>query len=324
MKIVGVTMVRNERTGLEKCLPSILKLCDSVYGLVDGSSTDGSGEVISQFGGQWSVADWVDFGTNRGLSFSRAATIFSDADWFLTFDGHEELLGDCSRLRDFLSDLSWDTDGVFLPVELGLGLVHYGVPKILRPSIQWKGPVHNYPVVVERKLAQFDQVRIVHHSEWRTSEQVEFRKEQYRTESIDKMKECASRGESRYVYHVAMALYDVGRYEECLEWADKYQGSWSSERFAHTAYVMRSAIELGKFEVAFAIAEREVFHRHDYYFLRAWALFGLGRLDEAGLCYGLALSIPVPPVLSHCPINVTRSLCEENLRRLARVKYNQG
>lgn len=322
--ITAVSIVKDEADGLDRILPGIKEFADHVFVALDDRTTDHTEEILIKHEVEYGISHWVDFGTNRNLAIVSAIDSFPGTKWIMIFDGHEELslLTEPENAKAFIGDVPQEYNGVAIMIERGDH--KFEQCRFLRPHCRYDYAVHEVPNIPPERIRFYDGVRLIHHDEWRSASTKEFRNEQSGEWYIEKMLPLAESGNPRFVYHLAMAYHDHGDYQETIAWAQRYKGEFTSERFNCFAYGMKAAIEIGDWGMAIYFAEKEFFDRPDYYFLRAWAYHGAGRIRDAGFFYGLAQVTPMPTKILHMALAIKHEAYKENLRRLRREFLNRG
>ncbi|MEI7785621.1 MAG: glycosyltransferase family 2 protein, partial [Betaproteobacteria bacterium] len=149
-------IAKNESRCIERCLRSALPFTQRML-VLDTGSSDGTAELARACGAQVHFFEWVDdFAAARNRALDLA-----DADWNLFLDADEWIEAD--------SDLLWP------PRELGLGLVHMlnidqstgmdlpvssWLPRLLPRGVRYEGKIHEQPV---SPLARFRSgLRVMH------------------------------------------------------------------------------------------------------------------------------------------------------------------
>lgn len=143
-------IVRDEETNLPRLLESV-KDWISYYVICDTGSTDGTIEMIKEFGekngipGEIYEHEWQNFGHNRTLALTAVYDGYEegrhDCDWCLTIDADEKFHVEDP---DWISKLDRDRSYCIDKVERS---IRYNVNQLINISHErwdWRGPAHNY------------------------------------------------------------------------------------------------------------------------------------------------------------------------------------
>src|SRR5919205_949978 len=92
-----VIICKNEKGNIERVLQSISGVAADIV-VYDSGSTDGTMEVLQQFGVRIAQGEWMGFGKTKGFAVSMAAH-----DWVLCLDADEALDEDLQQsLKELL------------------------------------------------------------------------------------------------------------------------------------------------------------------------------------------------------------------------------
>lgn len=142
-------ILKNAESTVARAIESVRGLYDEVVVVLDDATTDGTAQVLEQFGARVTTKSWTGFADARNLAFDEAR-----GKWAIILDGDEEFvnLGD---LREKIAEavLSEETDGVGVEVQSVIG--DEGQKKRLGTRgdqirvvricdrIRWKFEIHN-------------------------------------------------------------------------------------------------------------------------------------------------------------------------------------
>lgn len=141
-------ILKNSEATVARAIESVRGLYDEVVVVLDAATTDGTAQVLEQFGARVLVREFDGFAGQRNAAFDLAR-----GKWAIILDGDEELT-DHGDLRDKLAEalVSDDVDGITVEVQTVIGddgerkLGTRGdQPRIVRicDRIRWKFEIHN-------------------------------------------------------------------------------------------------------------------------------------------------------------------------------------
>ena len=134
-RLVLVLMIKNEEKIIERCINSVLPICDAIC-ITDTGSTDGTIVIVNKIFSQLDIPsklyqnDWINFGISRTTSYNNAV--------------------------DFINGLKWDgnnTYALLLDADMTLNI---------RPSFDINTFSHNgYCVIQENNVIKYQNVRLI-------------------------------------------------------------------------------------------------------------------------------------------------------------------
>jgi hypothetical protein len=87
IKIILLSMIKNEEKIIQRCINSVLKICDA-FCVSDTMSTDSTVEIVnkyitehSEIPGKIYQNEWSDFGTNRTISYNNTVDFCKELGW---------------------------------------------------------------------------------------------------------------------------------------------------------------------------------------------------------------------------------------------------
>lgn len=285
-------IVKNESKVLPRLFRSLKDYID-YYVIVDTGSTDGTQELIRRemagYGIEGEVHDrpWVNFGTNRQQALELAIAA-DKADWLLFIDADEELGVSDVKFYEKLEP------GVSYEIEKHHGEIRYAVPHLINirsARYCWKGPVHNYLVVLEgekRRQLRKD-VWIVYHQAQGAKSHAVTQEEKYLRDARLLEEELARNpDDARSQFYLGQSYRDAGRLEQALAAYKKraaMEKGWDEERFVAQLEVGRISIRLEKNE---AVVLAELLAAYNLRPTRAEPLYELARYYRLKNGYAMA------------------------------------
>ena len=88
VKIIFISMIKNEEKIIERCLKNVLSLCDAIC-VTDTGSTDSTCKIVSEIfnnieiPGKLYQDEWKNFGHNRTNSFNNTVQFCQELGWDL-------------------------------------------------------------------------------------------------------------------------------------------------------------------------------------------------------------------------------------------------
>lgn len=210
-------IVRNEEDCLGRCLSSVKEAVDEII-IVDTGSTDRTKEIAASFGAVVYDFEWIDdFGAARNYAFEQATQTFIlwlDADDIIEKEDLKRLLTLKSKELPYDSitmnyHLTFDASGK--PV--------YSLRRnrLVRRScgFRWHGPVHEYLAVSGR----------IYHSDVAVTHRKERQHTDRNLRIYLKRLDAGEIFSPRDQYYFANELRDHARYEEAIDWYEKFLNS---------------------------------------------------------------------------------------------------
>lgn len=209
-------IVKNEEQSIARCLNSVKGLADEIV-IVDTGSTDKTKQICRQYTDRIFDFEWVDdFSAARNFAFAQATQdyiFWLDADDVLSEDDQE-------KFRKLKETLSPDVDAVSMEYHLSFdaegkpnfSLRRYRLVK-RSASFRWVGAVHEY-LEVSGKLYHSD-VAVQHRPTSSTDPHRNIR-------IYERMLAEGRTFSPRDLYYYANELKDHARYEEAIEYYEKF------------------------------------------------------------------------------------------------------
>ncbi|WP_245596194.1 glycosyltransferase [Paenibacillus taiwanensis] len=215
IKISLCMIVRNEEESLQRCLDSVVGLVDEII-VVDTGSTDRTKEIAAQNNAKIYDFEWIDdFGAARNYAFSKATQeyiLWLDADDVIEQKDYEAF----KQLKQTLSrEVKSVTMAYVLSTnEAGEPLFSIRRNRLVRrdANFMWHGPVHEYLAVGGQ--IQHSEIAVYHKKD-----------KQYTDRNLRIYENRLARGEQftpRDLYYYANELKDHARYEDALEFYEKF------------------------------------------------------------------------------------------------------
>ncbi len=310
---IGITLaacliVKNESKNLDRCLKSLVDICDEIV-VVDTGSTDNTVEIAKKYGAKIGHFDWCqDFAAARNASLDLATT-----HWVLWIDADEELdSNSLNAVREGL--IRPHFGGYFVRIVNYVGeegtanqYVHSPVRIFQRrPEIRFAGRIH------EQILQCFDEHGFLaanlsnvtlHHYGYRPSEMEEKQKLE-RTISMLEREVREHPRDSFHWFNLANA-YSVGRRTADAERAARVCLNFVTETapYAPVAYQILTSALIAQDKLDEALQECQVADLRGLTtvineFDRAHALFKMERYSEALASIDKCLEMPWPQDLT--------------------------
>ena len=166
IKLSVAMMMRDEEKHIAKVLESVKDIADEII-IVDTGSTDKSIKIAKSFGPKIKIYNhpWEDdFSLHRNQGIG-----YCSGDWILIIDADEELVGEKEGLKETLSKLSPEYNGVSLKCQdddKDSG-TEFNSARVFRNGfIKYQRAVHNKPIYegkVRLGCVLFDDATIVHY-----------------------------------------------------------------------------------------------------------------------------------------------------------------
>ncbi|MDK8179886.1 glycosyltransferase [Paenibacillus sp. UMB4589-SE434] len=215
IKISLCMIVRNEEESLQRCLDSVIGLVDEII-IVDTGSTDNTKQIATQNKAKVYEFEWIDdFGAARNYAFSKATQeyiLWLDADDVIQQKDH-------AAFKELKQTLSRDIKSVTMAYvlntnEAGEPLFSIRRNRLVRrdANFKWHGPVHEYLAVGGQ--IQHSDIAVYHKKD-----------KQYTDRNLRIYENRLAAGEQftpRDLYYYANELKDHARYEDALEFYEKF------------------------------------------------------------------------------------------------------
>lgn len=210
-------IVRNEEDSLGRCLSSVQEAVDEII-IVDTGSTDRTKEIAASFGAVIHDFEWIDdFAAARNYAFEQATKEF-----ILWLDADDVI--EPSDLKRLLSlkakPLPYDSISMNYHLTFdsaGKPLYSLRRNRLVRRScgFRWIGPVHEYLAVSGR----------IYHSDVAVTHRKEREHTDRNLRIYLKRLDAGEIFSPRDQYYFANELRDHARYEEAIDWYEKFLNS---------------------------------------------------------------------------------------------------
>ncbi|MBH5316735.1 glycosyltransferase family 2 protein [Paenibacillus sp. GSMTC-2017] len=208
-------IVRNEEESLGRCLASVREAVDEII-IVDTGSTDRTKEIAASFDAIIYDFKWIDdFGAARNYAFERATQsyiLWLDADDVVEED-------DLLKLKELKAQEDFPYDSVSMNYNLsfdqeGKPLYSLRRNRLVRRAcnFRWIGPVHEYLAVYGN----------IHHSDVAIAHRKERLYTDRNLQIYLKRHESGEVFSPRDQYYFANELRDHARYQEAIDWYEKF------------------------------------------------------------------------------------------------------
>ena len=219
MTVTLVSIVKNEEAALPRLLDSVKDLIDN-YCIVDTGSTDGTVEILEDYGIAPHRREWVSFGHNLTEAFALAK---DRGNWLLRLDADMTIEAH-PGLKNWLRDEAC-ADGY--NVELCESGTSWRLPLLVRGGLDWRyvGPTHEYLDAEGRSFRDLMGLKIIHHADG-TNRAEKFERD------IALLAEGVEQGDARSIFYTAESLRCLGMVPEAVEMFDRrarLMGSWEEE-----------------------------------------------------------------------------------------------
>ncbi len=292
--ISACMIVKNEEEVLARCLDCVKQFADEII-IVDTGSTDRTKEIAQSYTSHVYDFTWIDdFAAARNYAFSHATK-----EYIFWLDADDVVLPeDIQKLQKLKSALDWSVDSVTMIYNLGFD-DHGNVTSSLRRNrlvkrarrFQWIGAVHEYLAVYGR-ISHCD-IAITHKSEWHDSDR--------NIRIYEKRLAAGEEFSPRDQYYYANELYDHQKFEQAIEWYEKFlagQKGWVEDNLAACNKLIDCYYHLGDTESV----EKYIFKSFLYDTPRAefccrlgYHLMSNNQYRQAAFWYDLATKLQRPP-----------------------------
>lgn len=292
--ISACMIVKNEEEVLARCLDCVKQFADEII-IVDTGSTDRTKEIAQSYTRHVYDFTWIDdFAAARNYAFSHATK-----EYIFWLDADDVVLPeDIQKLLKLKSALDWSVDSVTMIYNLGFD-DHGNVTSSLRRNrlvkrarrFQWIGAVHEYLAVYGR-ISHCD-IAITHKSEWHDSDR--------NIRIYEKRLAAGEEFSPRDQYYYANELYDHQKFEQAIEWYEKFlagQKGWVEDNLAACNKLIDCYYHLGDTESV----EKYIFKSFLYDTPRAefccrlgYHLMSNNQYRQAAFWYDLATKLQRPP-----------------------------
>lgn len=295
-KIVLVMIVKNEEKVLRTCLKSVENIVDE-YVIVDTGSTDGTKEIIAEYGPVYEEP-FVDFVTTKNRALEIA---LGKGDYVLFMDADETLISGSVML---LASAESGTPAVAGYIVEGEDTTQrYKRTRMWRNDGNWRfcGPgVHEYIYPVDGKYNVFDDDLVVvkHNHDHRAPESYRDRNDMY----VRILNEALLKDptDTRAAFYLARTLKDLGDNLEAVEVYKQYlvmDSGFRDEIWQSLYDIAECYKRVGEYELAMKAAEEAI--AFDNRRAEAHVLVGLmhqaiGNHEEAAKHFETAAGTPIP------------------------------
>ena len=257
VKIILISMIKNESKIIERCISNALPICDAIC-ITDTGSTDDSIEKINNFFKEKNVLGtvyqdvWKNFGHNRTNSFKNAVDFCKKLNWNLEETYGLLLDGDMVLSPNSSFDkFSLDNEVGYLVLQKNSFLEYYNT-RLVRLDQEWKcvGVTHEYwdsPSRIKMSTISKDLLFISDIGDGGCKHDKYERDIKLLTEGIKKEPK-----NERYYFYLAQSYKDTQQYSKAIEFYKKRisLGGWEEEVwYSHYMITSIHAIEKNDKEV---------------------------------------------------------------------------
>src|SRR5579863_6095151 len=227
-KICVTGIMKNESKNIDRLFTSMLPLPPDMISIVDTGSTDGTPDLIMEWGKKHNIPTAVhhepfkNFSHNRTHSIRAAKEAFPDADYFLLTDA--DFVWEINKGGKF--DKTLLIDHKYLIEQYNKSLSYWNI-RLLSAKVDFTchGVTHEYfsedkvqtEYCGEVRAAKIHTLAIDDREDGGCKEDKFDRDERLLRQGLDD-KETPKDLKTRYKFYLGQTLKDMGRYEESLEW----------------------------------------------------------------------------------------------------------
>jgi len=334
-------VVKDEVLTIERVIESVSGVVDEIVVGVDTESSDGTRKIVER------LADKViDVDLSRELrekgsvcgdedwGFSKARNTVIEAcdpeNWKLILDGHEfvrnpdVLMGELEfafgRFDGVTVSVHFEPDSYGIPVEI------FESARVLGPSVRYKNPIHNVPVIGRMYYAKSV---VVEHMKQKQDRSAKVARDVQRADSnIQAFMEKVSKdpADSRSWFYLATAYKESSMWPQAINAYSEYLkvSSWKEER-CHARMRMGACLDrLGEFDSAhsqFALAIQEFPQMAEPYYYLGHLTHKLGRYHEAQVWLERCVQMEMP----NCSLFLTPKIYKvDRYDKLSMVYHHLG
>ena len=254
-------IAKDEEMFIEECIKSVYDLIDEIV-LVDTGSQDRTVEIALKYGAKVYSIEWEnDFSKAKNYAIEN-----STGDWIIFLDADERLHpDDKEKLVNAITSCSEETEAVLTKIlnfvdffQSQIGEVHYNY-RIFRNKneLRFIYPIHEnlWNIKEERSPYAFiSDIRILHFGYIDAI----YNKKKKNERNLSILKEYLKKDPNNFFHNlnIAVEYYNLGRFEEALEYLLAVKGNFSVESVLATRYLrylIFTYIQLGKFTEAYKI-----------------------------------------------------------------------
>lgn len=259
MRIVLVSIVKNEEQALPAMLESVRDIVDS-YVIVDTGSTDGTKEIIAQYGPVHEVP-FVDFVQTKNAALDLADGL---GDYVLFMDADERVERGLHLLKRH-AEAGVDVANALIVEGVGEVTQNYYRPRLWRNDGRWRfhGPgVHEYvaPSSEGDGIAVADSgIWVRHDHRHRSPESYAVRNQMY----VDILEKALTSGpeDTRALFYLARTLKDMGEWPRAVDVYRRYlalDSGFLDEKWQSAFDIGVCYKQMGEYEAARAAVRRAV------------------------------------------------------------------
>jgi len=212
-------IVKNEEQVLDRCLSCVADIVDEII-IADTGSTDKTKEIAAKYTDKIYDFEWIkDFAAARNFAFSHGTK-----EWLMWLDADDYLTdADRENLRKLKSSLPLDADSVMCRYNLSFDGA--GNPTFFSTrermvkndgQPRWHGAIHEYMQVRGRTITSDFAVNHGPLHQGNTERNIGI---------FENMLATGAEFSPREMYYYARELYYSGRYQESIEWLEKFLGT---------------------------------------------------------------------------------------------------
>ncbi len=316
VRIILLTMVKNEERIIERLIRSTLGFCDAIC-VCDTGSTDKTRDIVERLKTELQVPvalyqdEWKNFGHNRSLSFTNGQDFCAKLGWKpqktygLLLDGDMVLKVSSNFNKNTL------TEGGYMVIQRNSSLDYHNT-RLVRFSDNWKcvGVTHEYWDGPGRGELPLEMIHIDDIGDGGCKSDKFERDIRLLTEGLEKDPK-----NDRYHFYLAQSYKDTGKLDKAIEFYKKRikLGGWKEEVWYSYYMVSKLYLQLNKVHKAEKWADKGYkFHNsraENYYFL-VKHFRERGDQYKAMHYYRLAKAIPYPKELLFVEKNIYNYLLD--------------
>jgi len=231
VKIIFISMIKNEEKIIDRCIKGVLSICDAIC-VNDTGSTDSTIEKVKEIFSNIKVPsklcqdEWKNFGHNRSLSFNNTRKFCEELSWDVNTTYGLLLDGDMVlQVTNFNKETL--TENGYKMIQKNSAIEYYNT-RLVKLGHNWKcvGVTHEYWDGSETATITKDQI-IIHDIGDGGCKSDKFERDiRLLTEGL---KDDPNNG--RYAFYLGQSLKDVGRFKDSIKMYKRRIeiGGWQEE-----------------------------------------------------------------------------------------------